>query len=132
MNKLIKSRLNIILHKLNIQQNIISHHYIENLEHTIFLMTKSGNGMCSVYWFDDSDISIYIANLSVSENYRGLDIGNILFDSCEEIGKSIGAKSSTLWVLKNSWMHEWYGRKGYSDFKPYEGDSKLIWMKKIL
>lgn len=46
------------------------------------------------------------------------------------MGIILGAKVACLWAEKGSWMHKWYERRGYKDYKEY--DENHIWMKKNL
>ena len=50
----------------------------------------------------------------------------------EVLGKIIEAKSSYLWVKKDTWIHNWYKRLGYTYFKDHEYEKDTIWLTKIL
>lgn len=86
----------------------------------------SGN----LYWYHDDNKNIYISSLKVKTNIKQQGFGTKLLDNIEKIGKCLGATFSCLWVEKNSWMQEWYKRKGYEDY--IDKNKKYIWMKKRL
>jgi hypothetical protein len=44
----------------------------------------------------------------------------------------MGAVYSCLLVKKDAWMHEWYKRRGYSDYQDQEGEKDWVWMRKSL
>lgn len=48
----------------------------------------------------------------------------------EQIGVLLGAKESCLWVIKDSWMHDWYARRGYTDLQDHETEETAVWMTK--
>jgi hypothetical protein len=49
----------------------------------------------------------------------------------EDIGRRLGATYSCLWVKPNTWMHDWYQRRGYTYLKDYEQED-AVWMRKSL
>ena len=49
----------------------------------------------------------------------------------ETIGKDLNASNCYLWTKKEGWLHEWYKRCGYSDFKEHE-QKEFVWMLKNL
>lgn len=92
----------------------------------------SNVGKVSIYQYNDDSSSIYVANLFVLKSYRHKGIGIQLLKISEQIGKSLNADNCYLLVKKDSWMHEWYKRIGYMDFKNYEKQKGFIWMIKSL
>ena len=96
------------------------------------LTTKAdGVAEASVYWYIDDSSTVYLANLLVNPNYRNKGIGKKLQEIREQIGKDLNAKTSCLWVKKESWMFEWYQRRGYSELKTH-AQKGFIWMTKPL
>lgn len=55
-----------------------------------------------------------------------------MLNYCEGLAIKIGAPNVCLWVEKNSWMHQWYARRGYLDGDDKEDQENTIWMKKGL
>ena len=88
-----------------------------------------GVAEASVYWYIDDSSTVYLANLLINPNYRNKGIGKKLHEIREQIGKDLNAKTSCLWVKKESWMFEWYQRRGYSNLKDHE-QKGFIWMTK--
>lgn len=89
------------------------------------------NASACLYWYHDDPTTIYLANLNVDSEVRNKGVGTKLQEICEEIGMLLGAKYACLWVEKNAWMHEWYKRRGYTDYKDHEKEN-YIWMNKTL
>jgi len=95
-------------------------------------MEEQGKAFARMYQYKEDNAVIYLDSLSVEESMRKQGVGTKLQEIRENIGKSIGATTSFLWVLKDSWMHEWYKKRGYEDYSDYEEDDMCIWMKKGL
>ena len=87
-------------------------------------------GACIYRYFDDSSM-VYLSNLVVYPQFRNKGIGEKLQVEREQIGQDIGAEYACLWVKEETWMHEWYKRRGYSDFKDHE-EKGFVWMTKPL
>ena len=85
----------------------------------------------SVYWYIDDSSTIYLSNLLVNPYYRNKGIGRQLQEIREQIGKDLNAKTSCLWVKKESWMFGWYLRRGYSELKTHARKG-FVWMTKPL
>jgi GNAT superfamily N-acetyltransferase len=118
---------------INNETAFILHYKHEYWGFSIFLMEAGGIAFGRVYWYSDDKDTIYLEGLSVDANFRQSGIGNILLNKLEEIGRnSRPSKFICLWVEKDSWMHEWYKRHGYSDLKDHELEKNSIWMRKEL
>ncbi len=98
----------------------------------ILLMGKDGFSFGRVYWYYDDKTTIYLNWLSVNDSVRRQGIGTELQKIREEIGRILGATLCCLEVEKDSWMHDWYKRRGYEDLNDDEYDQRLIWMIKSL
>ena len=92
------------------------------------------NGTASgyAYRYDDDFSTVYLAGLHVDEKERRKGVGTKLLQVLENVGIGLGACVLSLWVKKDSWVHEWYKRNGYNDFKSYNGDENFVWMKKLI
>jgi GNAT superfamily N-acetyltransferase len=90
-----------------------------------------GVAEASVYWYIDDNTTVYLSNLLVNPNYRNKGIGKKMQEIREQIGKDLNAKTSCLWVKKESWMYKWYQRRGYSDLKDHN-QKGFVWMTKPL
>lgn len=119
-----------------IDDDFIWHHQVIYWGEEILIMEKSGGGVGRVYTFNDDPSTVFLDCLSVSENMRKKGIGKRLQEMRESLGRDIGAKHSFLFVLKDSWMHQWYKRRGYEDSEDlrdiYGISTDDIWMRKIL
>jgi GNAT superfamily N-acetyltransferase len=96
------------------------------------IMEKNGKGFGRLYMYNDELDTIYLDMLSVSEEQRKQKIGTDLQKIREDIGRELGANESHLWVVKDSWMFEWYKRRGYVHFDDFDGEENAVWMKKKL
>lgn len=99
---------------------------------SILIMEKTGKAFARIYWFDDDDTTVYLDWLDVNEEERRKGIGLELQEIREEMGRKFGAKTACLWVDKDSWMHEWYKRRGYEDWQENKNQNNAIWMSKSL
>ena len=99
---------------------------------SIYIMEKTGIAMARIYWYDDTPDIIYLCALSVNIDQRHKKIGTQLQEIRERIGRMFGAKFSKLWVTQDSWMMEWYIRRGYKMDSIFEDEIDTIWMIKDL
>lgn len=83
----------------------------------------------SLYLYLDDSSTIYLSNLKVRKQYRRQGFGRKLLEMQEQIGISLNATTFCLWVQKGSWMHDWFIRRGYSDFNLHERKG-FVWMIK--
>lgn len=120
------------INKINLEiSGFISHHSIESWGNIIYLMERDGRAFAKIYWFNDED-AVYLSDLNVDINVRRQGIGTKLQKIREDIGKQIGATEARLWVKIDTWMHDWYLRRGYTDFEINEKEDNAIWMEKRL
>lgn len=98
----------------------------------VWVMHKDGKGFARLYWWTDEPDSVYLSDLSVSDEYRNSGIGTELQEIREEIGRKRGTKWYRLWVEKGTWMRKWYARRGYTYWKKMSDDVNNMWLKKRL
>ena len=98
----------------------------------IYIMEKTGKAFGRVYGYKDDKSTAYLAGLSVEDSSRKQGIGTELQVLREAIAVGTGAKTVCLWVEKGTWMHEWYKRRGYKDWKDHEEQENNVWMEKHL
>jgi len=118
-----------------IPERYIFHYSVHNWGFYLRIMEKSGIAFARAYMYDNDKETICLDSLSVNEDHRKQGIGRELQEIRENIGIAMGAKKSFLWVIKNTWMREWYNRRGYVDSVPYKYDRSIknaIWMAKDL
>lgn len=96
---------------------------------TLHILHKDGIAYVRIYTDVDSDQVLYIDSLSVSEIERGKGIATKLLNIHHGIAKYIN-RVSMLFVEKNSWMYEWYGRNGYEYYSDYPDQEGSVWMVK--
>lgn len=112
------------------ENDFIFHEAFPDWGHTFHIMERSGLGFGRAYIYNNDPTTIYLDMLAVDPCARGDKIGTKLQELREQIGINLGCFSSVLWVDKDTWMYEWYKRRGYL----YEIDKnkKQVWMKKSL
>lgn len=85
------------------------------------------------YYYYDNETAI-IRNLYVDENNRRKGYGNMILDIVEKDIKKKLFKDIQLLVEKDSFMNEWYLRRGYVFNTVYESTidkRNLIWLRKV-
>ena len=88
-----------------------------------------------VYWYNDDNTTIYLESLSVLSKFRNQGIGAEMLSIAEIIGVKLRATTVCLWVLwvrEDTWVHDWYIRIGYKDWKDHETEINAVWMKKAI
>jgi len=121
-----------ILTLIGINHHFISHYSKTHWGFSILIMGKKGECFARLYQYDDEKDVVYLDWLSVDENSRKQGVGTELQKIREEIGRKLGATTSCLWVKKDTWMYNWYKRRGYEDWKDNKNEDNAIWMKKTL
>lgn len=99
---------------------------------SILIMAKNGHSFARIYWFYDDEYKIYFEGLSVSPEFRKLGLGNKLLSIFEDIAKKLLFKNLLLFVKKDSWLFDWYVRKGYKQYRNHKNQLDCIWMQKKL
>ena len=84
----------------------------------------------ALYIYNDDTKTMYLSNFRVEPKARKHGLGNAILVTIENESKKYGADNIALKVLKSSWVHDWYERKGYVDFADDKEDNSFIWMKK--
>ena len=115
---------------LKLIRSYIFHQFKSDWGDSILIMEKEGKAFARIYCFNDDNTTIYLDWLSVNEDARRQGIGTELQEIREKMGINFGAQISCLWVDKDSWMHEWYQRRGYKDWKLNKDQNNAIWMRK--
>ena len=88
---------------------------VEKTEWGIIYYYKNTKCSFALYMYDDDKKSLYLSNVSVSDTERGKGIGNEILEFVYNQANKRDVDSLYLFVLENSWMHEWYKRKGFVD-----------------
>lgn len=99
---------------------------------SLLIMELSGCAFARLYWFHDDSTVAYLDWLSVRKDMRNRGIATQLQEMREEMARKLGVETVMLWVKKNTWMHKWYQRRGYKDWKDHRTEENAIWMKKSI
>ena len=84
----------------------------------------------AIYRYDDDKKTIYLSNVFVDEEHRREGFGNSILNVADKIAKKMNADSICLKVKRESFVHEWYKRYGYSDLCVDDEDKEFMWMVK--
>jgi GNAT superfamily N-acetyltransferase len=112
------------------EDSFLKHYEVDDWGHSVLIMERNGTAFARAYWYNDEPTTIYLDMLSVNSEVRKTGIGTKLQEIREQMGRDTNCTESWLWVRKDSWMHDWYKRRGYID--NVEKDEEHIWMKKSL
>ena len=127
--------LNTIVNQ-SICDNFIIHTTQESWGFTVMIMEKRGIAFCRLYCYNDDSTTAYLDMLDVDVKYRRQGLGTKLQKMREEIAINLKCKNTCLWVESETWMIDWYKRRGYSYYSDYKDDSgyikNAVWMKKEL
>ena len=102
--------------KVQLVSCYISHEFVDNNKVLTIEFVTGFTEIGSVKLFFENDECI-INSLHVDEKYRNLNVGTALIKKAELKSLDNGSLKTTLYVIKDSWMHNWYQRLGYSDTK---------------
>lgn len=108
----------------------ISHFKENEIGTQLYFIEEGGRAMVRLYeYYEEPDI-IFIDSLSTEKNFRNLGLATELLDICEYIASCQNANKTVLWVKKDSWMHDWYKRRGYIDTADCTIEENSIWMER--
>lgn len=99
---------------------------------SLMVMEKDGRAMVHFYKYHDDPSTLFLSDLSVDPEHRKQGIGNLILNIAEDVARQTGADSISLWVEKDSWMSEWYQRKGYQFWSEKDGQENNVWLIKNL
>lgn len=114
------------------KRNYIQHTMPAAWGWSVMIMEASGAAFARVYCFTDDKSSVYLDSLHVNNKARMKGIGTELQILREQIGILSGGVKSFLWVKKDTWMLEWYKRRGYQYYSEHESEADCVWLIKYL
>lgn len=86
-------------------------------------------GLCRLSIYNQTPNVAFLSTLIVDENNRNKGIGDQLLFLAEQMSKNNNCNTITLYVEPDSWLKEWYERKGFS-IVGYDG-TMIIMSKKL-
>lgn len=84
----------------------------------------------AIYRYDDDRETIYLSNVFVGKEHRKNGLGNIILNAADKVAKKLKANIICLKVRQDSFVHDWYGRHGYTDLSVDDEEPQFIWMSK--
>lgn len=85
----------------------------------------------AIYFYYDDLKTIYFSNLFIDEKHRNKGYANKILEYVFAYAKQHNYTSVILNVIKNSWMEDWYKRKGFHFVIDCVDDYKgNVWLKK--
>lgn len=107
--------------------------YISNTNFIdIAIMESNGKGYGRLVWYEDEPTVAYLDSMSVGIDNRNKGLGTELQSFRENIARNNGCTTIKLLVKNDSWMHEWYKRRGYTDINVHDVYTDYMWMEKQL
>lgn len=115
------------------KKNIITKHEKTDFG-DVWYMTSEPEGIFrfAIYRYDDDRDTIYLSNVFVGKEHRKNGLGNIILNAADKVAKKLKANTICLKVKQDSFVHDWYGRHGYTDLSIDEEEPQYIWMSKSL
>lgn len=93
----------------------------------LHIIHKDGIAYVRIYTDVDNEDVLYIDSLSVCETERGKGTATKLLNIHHKLAKHLN-RVSMLFVEKDSWMYDWYVRRGYTYYGEYQEDPESVWM----
>ena len=84
----------------------------------------------AIYRYNDDKKIVYLSNVFVSKEHHKQGVGNSILNTADKVANKLKANTICLKVRQEIFVHEWYGRHGYSDLSIDEEESQFIWMAK--
>lgn len=97
---------------------------------TTTIITTDSLGMVELQYDNKYPSIAFIRGLSVHYSARKGGIGNALLDLCKKEAIKRGKKFLQLNVQKDSWLVQWYERRGFTTI--FEDDNEFTMWKQII
>lgn len=92
----------------------------------VYIMEEHGISFCMLSFYEKEKHIMYLSNLNVAENYREEGHGNDILKFAIDRAKSYGCEYLYLFTVdKDSWITEWYKRKGFIEYKVENGECNM-------
>lgn len=95
----------------------VIHHNYWYWGETYYIILDNGNGTVTIQIDNDNNTSGCITCLSVTDNVRNKGLGNKLIQECKKLAKELGLEEIYLTAEKDSFVFDWYKRKGFNKDK---------------
>lgn len=93
-------------------------------------------GRFALYYYNDDMTKLFLSNVDIWREYQGNGFGNELIkksiSESQKLSDKFGFKELFLNCKKSSFVHQWYKKFGFKDYKQKEDNSDYIWMIKTL
>lgn len=100
--------------------------------HSVWLMEVEGKSHVRAYFFVDEPKKGYIDHLSVDNQSREQGIGAETLTLAENECRARGCTEIFLWTWDDSWMYQWYIRRGYVTNAAHDREKNCTWLRKQL
>ena len=84
-----------------------------NSEYGMDIFCHVQNGMCRLTVYDTCPSVMFLSTLVVNEKCRKQGIGTTILEEVDKIAQETGRDVISLQVENNTWMKDWYLRKGF-------------------
>ena len=96
---------------------------------TTTIITEGCMGMVELQYDNNYPTVAFIKGLSVHKSARKCGIGNTLLELCHQEALKKGMKFLQLNVLQDSWLVDWYKRKGFTTI--YKDEHEFTMWKQL-
>lgn len=111
--------------------HFITHPIPCSFGYSVFVMEDNGKAFGRVTMYDDPS-RCWISDISVEAARRRQGLGSELLLFCESVCWKLGCCDVFLAVERESWMYDWYRRRGYRDCVDDVTDTDVVRLRKSL
>ncbi len=112
--------------------SLVLHRYEDEKECRFYFMERRGFGFGVVVSFKDDPSYVVLQELSVHPEFRNNGLGDFIQETRIGMFKDSEVEEVYLWVKKDSWMREWYERKGFIYHSDHQKITDSVWMHKSI
>lgn len=118
-------------------QEILSKDYnvliVDNEENDIALyISLKDISIVKLSIFEDSPRNMWVEELYVNKSFRNKGFAKHIMNSIPSIAKCFQCTFLTLFVKKDTWIHNWYKHLGYIDYATCDSDKTYMKCIKII
>ena len=97
-----------------------------------YFMGQNGECFFKIYEYSNDSTFCVFSELSVSNKFRKKGIGDFALSFAVDLANSMNCDFIYLWVDKDSWMFDWYKRRGFVEIEEFKDIPNNVWMRKHL
>ena len=98
----------------------------------IMLMEEHGHAFARLYWYNGAGEGLYVECLSVEEPQRKKGFATEILKAIDQMAGTLGVRCISLSVKKDTWVYDWYIRKGFNWLTWDCENQNTVWLRKTL